>query len=89
MTREDGDDSHTVGAPLITPGAADTFTLRQEIDRDQAEELLSSDSGSSFMWALTLSACISGLLFGYEYVSFLSYLLIMFELTFLSSAVLE
>lgn len=70
MTRDDDHDSHGANAPLIVPGAVDAFTQRQEVNEDQAEDSPSNDPGSTFLWALALSACISGLLFGYEYVHY-------------------
>lgn len=68
MTTDDGHANRGANAPLIASGAVDTAAQLQEVYEDQAEDLPSGDSGSAFVWALTLSACISGLLFGYEYV---------------------
>ncbi|KAK2760975.1 hypothetical protein FQN54_002217 [Arachnomyces sp. PD_36] len=56
-----------MGTPLIVPPTADTLNQQHAADDEgQAEESSLHDLGSSFMWALTLSACISGLLFGYD-----------------------
>ena len=70
MARDDDDDRHEAGAPLIISHYADTFTQRREADGDRVEGPPLGGSGSRFMWALTLSAGISGFLFGYEYVLF-------------------
>ena len=54
-------------------GAADAPLMRHEEDEDynsQEHAILNRDgvtSPSAFTWALTLTAGISGLLFGYEY----------------------
>lgn len=70
MTRDEDHGSYRVNAPLIRPDAADTFSQRREVNGDHSEDPSSSDSGSIFVWALTLSASISGILFGYEYVHY-------------------
>ena len=67
MALLDTDDRTAVGAPLL---ASDENRIGR-IDDDHDSRLLSDPnskgSGASFVWALTSSAGISGLLFGYEY----------------------
>ena len=54
-------DDMAVNAPLITAGDGDR-------DRDDHQVSISmvQSSGNAFVWALTLSACVSGLLFGFD-----------------------
>ena len=64
MTDADEQDLSSPNAPLLTSSHAST-------GHDDHDERLTSEleySGGWFIWALTFSAGISGLLFGYEYV---------------------
>lgn len=65
MAATDTDYRTAVDAPLLEQN------VRRGINDDSDRLLLSSESrsyGGVFIWALTFSAGISGLLFGYEYV---------------------
>lgn len=54
-------------APLLTPEPATTDESNNHANNDSvSKKLESTDSGGWFIWALTFSAGISGLLFGYE-----------------------
>lgn len=56
------EDRNAVDEPLLagSPDSAEDTT-------DDVPETASNDLGGWFIWTLTLSAGISGLLFGYEY----------------------
>lgn len=60
-----GDEDEAVIAPLIH-----RETLVNSGGENHTRESDSTPPGA-FVWALTLTACISGLLFGYEYVNLL------------------
>jgi hypothetical protein len=56
------------------PAAAAPLLAANNSDESQDDSTLQGDrigssSGSKFIWSLTFSAGISGLLFGYEYAS--------------------
>lgn len=54
-------------APLLTPESATTVESNDHANNDSvSKQLESTDAGGWFIWALTFSAGISGLLFGYE-----------------------
>ncbi|PLB34012.1 putative MFS myo-inositol transporter [Aspergillus candidus] len=54
-------------APLLTPEPATTDESNNHANNDSvSKKLESTDSGGWFIWALTFSAGISGLLFGYD-----------------------
>lgn len=55
-----------VEAPLLVANNADVHDRRGDHD-EPLQNLKSKGSGDRFVWALTFSAGISGLLFGYEY----------------------
>jgi MFS transporter, SP family, solute carrier family 2 (myo-inositol transporter), member 13 len=67
MARLDTNDLTAVGAPLL---ALDENRI-DRVDDDHDSRLFSDPglkgTGTGFVWALTSSAGISGLLFGYEY----------------------
>ena len=58
------DDDTGAGAPLLQ----NNNRAHENEDNDDDTLDLESSSGNLFIYALTLSAGISGLLFGYEYV---------------------
>ena len=66
------DDNYETSAPLIQQAATPALDrLRQQVEEEQAAAnapKTERTSGGWFVWALTFSAGISGLLFGYEYV---------------------
>lgn len=66
MTGIEEQDQSGPHAPLLAP----SHTSPDHDDNDPDESLASEleYSGGWFIWALTFSAGISGLLFGYEYV---------------------
>jgi SP family myo-inositol transporter-like MFS transporter 13 len=55
-------DRNAVDEPLLANNADAVEETAHDLP-----ETLSNDIGSLFIWTLTLSAGISGLLFGYEY----------------------
>jgi hypothetical protein len=58
MARHNSDDRTAVGAPLLPSNV--------NVD-DHDRPLHAPATGAGFIWALTCSAGLSGLLFGYEY----------------------
>lgn len=67
MTGADEQDQSGPHAPLLASSHASSDHDDNDHDESLASEL--EYSGGWFIWALTFSAGISGLLFGYEYVS--------------------
>lgn len=65
MTGADEHDQSGPHAPLLASSHASSDHDDNEHDESLASEL--EYSGGWFIWALTFSAGISGLLFGYEY----------------------
>jgi len=53
-------------APPTEEAAADSPLLRAQEDHDVGNIPQQHSSGNAFIWALTVSACVSGLLFGYD-----------------------
>lgn len=70
MNRGDEIDQSGLNAPLLPPDQAVSQHERNEHDHSDYAIIYPKleYSGGWFIWALTLSAGISGLLFGYEYV---------------------
>lgn len=70
MNRGDEIDQSGSNAPLLARDQA--VSQRERNEHDQGDyEIIDPEleySGGWFIWALTFSAGISGLLFGYEYV---------------------
>ena len=64
MSSRDERDPSASHAPLLAPESS----ARQHDDTDQSPQLTVGQSSGRFIWYLTFSAGISGLLFGYEYV---------------------
>jgi SP family myo-inositol transporter-like MFS transporter 13 len=62
MAVQEPDDRIAAAAPLLTRHSIED--IHTDLDRQQLGEF--RGSGSFFVWALTFSAGISGLLFGYE-----------------------
>lgn len=70
MTGADEQDNSGPNAPLLTPAYTPDHGHEDHGNEGLASEL--EYSGGWFIWALTFSAGISGLLFGYEYASYSS-----------------
>jgi SP family myo-inositol transporter-like MFS transporter 13 len=66
MNRGDANDELAPGAPLLPTEQAAVDDTRRDSADSQTLSLDLGDSSSLFIWALTFSAGISGLLFGYE-----------------------
>jgi SP family myo-inositol transporter-like MFS transporter 13 len=65
MSSRDESDSSTPDAPLL---AAESPARQHDSQASQIPEGNTEYSSGRFIWSLTFSAGISGLLFGYEYV---------------------
>ena len=65
MNRGDADDQLAPDAPLLQSDHSAIVETHNDTDNRQSD-LDRERSGSLFIWALTFSAGISGLLFGYE-----------------------
>ena len=78
MTEPDEESRSSAGTPLLHPernygsGPHSPLFTRNDGERNDPEDVVESSGpqglGTWFVWALTLSAGISGLLFGYECV---------------------
>jgi hypothetical protein len=65
MSSRDESDSTAPNAPLL---AAESPARQHDSQASQIPEGNAEHSSGRFIWSLTFSAGISGLLFGYEYV---------------------
>lgn len=66
MNRGDANGEVASDAPLLPTEQAAVDDARHDAADSQTLSLDLKNSGSLFIWALTFSAGISGLLFGYE-----------------------
>lgn len=58
------DENNGPEAPLLSQDAA--LAPEHDNGRDASRKTSSQSAGSTFLWILTFSACVSGLLFGYD-----------------------
>lgn len=68
MSAHDDEHIYNPGAPLLQANRTSPRTRSPSTTREESTGAINtSGSGTWFIWALTFSAGISGLLFGYEY----------------------